>query len=271
MDLVRDPWRFHAANDPGAFEELSDEDGDMSAGRPVPRRGAAAPELRVVVPAAAEAAEGEAPIDDAADANRVERTPADDARLATIVNGHFDFIWRSLRRLGVPGAEVDDCAQQVFWVAARKLAMIQPGSERAFLFSTALRVASDARRSRMRRREVPFAMSPSGEASGEEAIAHQSDPAPRPDEIADRKRARALLDEVLAAMEIDLRAVFVLFELEEMPTQDIANMLSIPTGTVASRLRRAREEFQRLALRVQRGSFKPATSTEPSDVRRRSQ
>src|SRR5262245_56918505 len=84
------------------------------------------------------------------------RTSATDGRLRGLVAAHFDFIWRSLRRLGVPSTDVDDCTQQVFWVAARKLSLIHEGSERAFLFSTALRVASDARRSRMRRRGVPL-------------------------------------------------------------------------------------------------------------------
>jgi RNA polymerase sigma-70 factor (ECF subfamily) len=169
------------------------------------------------------------------------RTSASDARLRTLVQDHFDFIWRSLRRLGVPHTDVDDCAQQVFWVAARKLALIAEGSERAFLFSTALRVASDARRSRVRRREVPQ----------EEETRETHDTGPRPDEIADQKRARALLDEVLAQMSLDLRTVFVLFELEELTTQEIAALLDLPTGTVASRLRRAREEFQKLVRRLQ--------------------
>lgn len=169
------------------------------------------------------------------------RTPASDARLRSLVQDHFDFIWRSLRRLGVPHTDVDDCAQQVFWVAARKLALISEGSERAFLFSTALRVASDARRSRVRRREVPQ----------EEETRETHDTGPRPDEIADQRRARALLDEVLAQMSLDLRTVFVLFELEELTTQEIAAMLDLPTGTVASRLRRAREEFQKLVRRLQ--------------------
>jgi RNA polymerase sigma-70 factor (ECF subfamily) len=165
--------------------------------------------------------------------------PSDKARLGAIVSDNFDFIWRSLRRLGVPAAEVDDCAQQVFWVASRKLGAISIGSERAFLFSTALRVASDARRSRGRRREVP-----------EDDAVQPTDPGPRPDEVADQKRARAVLDDVLAMMTLELRAVFVLFELEEMSTPEIADLLEIPTGTVASRLRRAREEFQKIVTRV---------------------
>jgi RNA polymerase sigma-70 factor (ECF subfamily) len=170
------------------------------------------------------------------------RTPASaraaDARLRALVESQYDFIWRSLRRLGVPDTDTDDCSQQVFLVASRKLDDILPGCERAFLFSTALRVASDARRTRQRRREV-F-----------EEVDEPRDSAPNPEQIAEQKRARALLDEVLDSLPMELRAVFVLFELEELPSADIAEVLSIPVGTVASRLRRAREEFQRIVARL---------------------
>jgi RNA polymerase sigma-70 factor (ECF subfamily) len=170
----------------------------------------------------------------------------DEARLRGLVGEHFDFVWRSLRRLGVPQGEVDDCAQQVFLVAARKLADIQLGSERAYLFSTSMRVASDARRSRNRRREV---------ADDEAAEPH--DPSPDPEEVADQRRARALLDEVLEELPMELRAPFVLFELEEVPTAEIAVMLDVPVGTVASRLRRAREEFHKIIARQKaRASFR---------------
>jgi RNA polymerase sigma-70 factor (ECF subfamily) len=164
----------------------------------------------------------------------------DPARLRGMVDANLDFIWRSLRRLGVSANDADDCAQQVFMVAARRLDSIREGSERAFLFSTAMRVASDARRARMRRREVP----------SDDDLPERSDPGPSPDEIVDRQRARALLDEVLEAMPMDLRAVFVLFELEELGTPEIAKLLEIPVGTAASRLRRAREEFQTIVGRM---------------------
>ena len=41
----------------------------------------------------------------------------------------------------------------------------------------------------------------------------------------------------------DLREVFVLFEIEELSIQEIAELLEIPLGTVGSRLRRARQAF----------------------------
>jgi RNA polymerase sigma-70 factor (ECF subfamily) len=55
---------------------------------------------------------------------------------------------------------------------------------------------------------------------------------------------RELLDGVLDQMDESLRATFVLHEFEEMSTAEIAEVLSIPRGTVASRLRRARTEFR---------------------------
>ncbi len=168
-------------------------------------------------------------------------TPDGAARLRRLVDTYFDFIWRSLRRLGVPEADADDAAQQVFLVVARKLPSIDPNNERSFLFGTALRVASDARRARRRRREDPT----------DPGSAEPSDNAPGPEDLVAQRRARALLDEVLETMPLDLQTVFVLFELEELPTPDIASLLGIPVGTVASRLRRAREEFQDRAKRLQ--------------------
>ncbi len=169
----------------------------------------------------------------------VETREANPARLRGLVESYFDFVWRSLRRLGVDDADADDGAQQVFLVASRKLSHIEPGAERSFLFGTAMRVASDARRSKRRRREVPE----------DDAPNERSDPGPTPEETLDRRRARALLDDVLEALPMDLRAVFVLYELEEMTVPEIASMLGLAGGTAASRLRRAREEFERIVAR----------------------
>src|SRR5216684_1440601 len=96
-----------------------------------------------------------------------------DARLRAMVESQFDFIWRSLRRLGVPTDAVDDAAQRVFWVAAKNLARIEASTERAYLFGTAMRVASDIRRARSRGREV----------QGDAEIAFAAHPMPGPDEL----------------------------------------------------------------------------------------
>jgi RNA polymerase sigma-70 factor (ECF subfamily) len=163
------------------------------------------------------------------------------ARLREIVDAHHDFVWRSLRRLGVASGDVDDGAQQVFLTAARKLASIRAGSERSFLFQTSLRVAADSRRTQRRRREV-------AEVADDERCA---DGAPGGEELLDLRRAREQLDRILDEMPLDLRAVFVLFELDELTMAEIAELLVLPPGTVASRLRRARAVFQEKAAATQ--------------------
>ncbi len=168
---------------------------------------------------------------------RDERTS--ERRLRELFDTQFDFVWRSLRRLGVPELTVDDATQEVFLVLSRRLEDVEPGRERSFLFSTALRVASTARRASTRRG-----------VHDEGAIDGLVDPSPNPEELADKQRARAVLDQVLATIELDLRAVFVLYELEEMTMAEIATTLDLAAGTVASRLRRAREAFQTAATRL---------------------
>lgn len=167
------------------------------------------------------------------------------SRFRAMVESEFDFVWRSLRALGVPDGGVDDAAQHVFLVAARRFADIQAGSERAFLFATARGVAANARRARARSRE----------ASDDQALERTLDDRPDPEEALTAQRGREMLDAILASFPEELRTVFLLFELEGMTAASIAELLGIPPGTVASRLRRAREDF-RTAVRelgVERG------------------
>jgi RNA polymerase sigma-70 factor (ECF subfamily) len=167
-----------------------------------------------------------------------ERSAAE--RLEALASENFQFIWRSLRRLGVPPSAVDDAAQQVFEVASRRLADIEPGRERAFLFKSALFVAAEGRRTAARRREL----------HPDTVLEELVDPAPSPEQANEWAQKRALLDEILLAMRLEERTVFVLFELEELSMAEIAEIVEIPAGTVASRLRRAREEFHTQAKRV---------------------
>lgn len=165
---------------------------------------------------------------------------ADRARLEQLARDAFQFIWRSLRRLGVPEASVDDAVQRVFEVATRKLPDIRPGAERAFLFGTAVRVAASMRRHVATRRET-----------SDDALEYREDPGPRPDEATELNQRRLVLDRILESMPMNLRTVFVLFELERLSTAEIASLLEIPDGTAASRLRRAREYFQTEVRRLQ--------------------
>jgi RNA polymerase sigma-70 factor (ECF subfamily) len=156
-----------------------------------------------------------------------------DARLRAVVQTHHDALWRFLRRMGVPEGQVDDATQQVLLVFVRRAADVDEDAERPFLFSTALRVASDVRRKvkATREREVADAGAMNGHV----------DPAPDAERQLAHKELRRRLDQILDELAPEQRAVFVLAELEELTMAEISRLLSIAPGTVASRLRRARE------------------------------
>lgn len=157
------------------------------------------------------------------------------ARLGRMIARDYRLIWRLLRRLGVPPGSVDDAAQQVFLIAAERLADIREQSERSFAYGTALRVAQNYRGRRVRSHEQLEQHSGSLVAD-----------TPGPEALVEQQRARAELDRLLEAMSLELRTVFVLFELEGLTSPEIAELVELPLGTVASRLRRARERFREL-------------------------
>ena len=77
------------------------------------------------------------------------------------------------------------------------------------------------------------------------------DDAPSPEDAVASREARAVLDQFLGELADDVREVFILYELEEMTMAAIADALALPRGTIASRLRRAREEFEAATKRFQ--------------------
>ena len=164
---------------------------------------------------------------------------AGDARLVGLVRDHHAFVWRVLRRFGLPPSDADDAAQRVFLILSKRLDEVSPTKERAFLFRTAMYVASKVHRSRRRHPE---------DASAD--CDETEDPAPGAEQLLDQRRARELLDHELAEMSDDLKAVIVLFEIEGLTMSEISAALELPAGTVASRLRRARAELEARIMRA---------------------
>lgn len=165
------------------------------------------------------------------------------ATFREIYDEHLDFVWRSLRRLGVSEADAPDAAQEVFVVVHRKLPEFEARAKvTTWLFGICLRVASDRRRRAGTRREV---------VGNDDAIASVADDAPNAEHSHERRQQRALVDRILDALPMEQRAVFVLYELEEMSGDEIAAALGIPTGTVHSRLRLAREAFRAAVARIE--------------------
>ncbi|OJY30936.1 MAG: hypothetical protein BGO98_29705 [Myxococcales bacterium 68-20] len=153
------------------------------------------------------------------------------ARLRTLVEGYYGQVWRLLSHFGVPRDLLDDAAQEVFLVAARRIDEIRVDREKAFLSGTAFHIAR--RISRKGSREDVT-----------EDIEAEPDPAPSPETSLADKQARELLEKLLDTLETDLRMVFVLHEIEGLSSSEIASIVGVPVGTAVSRLRRAREKFQ---------------------------
>jgi RNA polymerase sigma-70 factor, ECF subfamily len=160
-------------------------------------------------------------------------------QLETLFHEHFSYVWRLLRRLGLNEADADDAAQRVFIVASQRLVDLRPGRERAFLYGVAWYIAHKHRRSQERLREEPIQ---------ERQLVNSE---PDVEELLDRNRTREVLDTLLGAMPLPLRVVFVLYEIEGLTTPEIAEVIGVPVGTVASRLRRARDDFNARVARLE--------------------
>ena len=168
-------------------------------------------------------------------APRLARTAADAARLERMFVAHHAMVWRTMRRRGFSPDAAADITQQTFLVAAERLGDIHADSERAFLVGTALRVARSAERTKVRWQLE--------DDLDQRLVDTRS--------VSDAGAAVQLCDLALSKVDPDLAEVFVLFEVEGLSSPEIAASLEIPLGTVASRLRRAREQFRLVMSRLE--------------------
>jgi RNA polymerase sigma-70 factor (ECF subfamily) len=159
-------------------------------------------------------------------------------RIDRLVREHFTGVWRLVRRYGLSPADADDVTQRTMMIAAQRIDEILEGRERPYLYRTALFLTSKLHRDR--RRHPQQSLSEYDEPGEQFA---------NPETLLEQRRARARLDEILGQLPEDLRAVFLLYELESFSQGEIASTLGIPQGTVSSRLRRAREYFAELMQR----------------------
>ncbi|MDD9932781.1 MAG: sigma-70 family RNA polymerase sigma factor [Myxococcales bacterium] len=157
-------------------------------------------------------------------------------RLRSMFDLHHHVVWRTLRRFGLDPEAAADVGQQAYLVAVERIDDIWPGSERAFLIGTALRLA---RKHRHRAGRLQL------EATVDERL-HA------PGKAESRAIALELLDRVLSQLDPSLVEAFVLFDIEGLSTREVARALDLPEGTVASRVRRAREAFRAATRRLDR-------------------
>lgn len=175
--------------------------------------------------------------------------PAPAMGAEALFRAHATFVAAFVTRLGAVQAEVDDLVQEVFLVAHNK-GGYQPGpaQPRTWLAAIALRVARTRQRAVRRRRED------AAEPDFDALAAEGRDPS----EALDLAESLARVQRALEALDLEHRAVFVLFELEGEPCQAIADALEIPIGTVYSRLHNARKRFAEAHARMLQAPREPA-------------
>jgi RNA polymerase sigma-70 factor (ECF subfamily) len=159
--------------------------------------------------------------------------------LTALFREHAPYVWRVLRRLGVREADIEDVCQEVFVVVHRKLGdFAGRSSVKTWIYGIAVRTASDYRRRAGHRREVATDTPP-------EELSRDD-----PHDALVARRARTTLDALLAQLDEDKRAVFVLYEIEELSMADVAEALGCPLQTAYSRLHAARARMTESAQRL---------------------
>jgi len=149
----------------------------------------------------------------------------------------FEYVQRTLRRLGTDRSDVDDLAQEVFLVLHRRWSEYdQSRPLRPYLFGVAVRIALANQRKRVR--EVAF------------GNIELSDERPSPEDVLSDKETRGLLQAALKRIPLPRRTVLVMHELDHVPVTEVAATLSIPLFTVYSRLRKARAELKLETRRI---------------------
>lgn len=164
-----------------------------------------------------------------------------ETRIRTALARHVHVVSRVLRRAGLSKQDAEDASQETFLLLAQRAEVVPSEAERSFLAATARRVAADRRRSRWHR-SVSTGLD----------LDERPDTALGADDRLELRRRVELLQRALAELDESQRAVYVLAELEQLSRSEMARTLSIPMGTVATRLRRARAACAAAVKRLMR-------------------
>jgi RNA polymerase sigma-70 factor (ECF subfamily) len=173
----------------------------------------------------------------------VERDPLVEACRAgsqnafrALYDAHFDFAWRTARRLGTPEADVDDVVQDAFHIAWQQLGSFTWGRFTTWLYRIIANVVSE----RLRRTRVRTFF---GKLLGRQ---REDDDGSTQAQVEARHSLR-VVERVLHKLSNEKREVFALFEFEGLSHQEIAELTGTKIDTVRTRLHYARRDFERIA------------------------
>jgi RNA polymerase sigma-70 factor (ECF subfamily) len=164
-----------------------------------------------------------------------------------VLSEHFDALYRTALRLcsGIE-ADAEDLMQEVAFRAFRHYRELRDiEAARSWLFTILMRTHFNRVRAAKRRREV--AIDDLDETAFERALEEWRAPE-TPESVLDRSRLGDRFEAAMNALDPALRTVILLVDVEGFRQWEVARMLSIPAGTVASRLYRARCELREMLL-----------------------
>jgi RNA polymerase sigma-70 factor (ECF subfamily) len=150
---------------------------------------------------------------------------------------HAPTVYRFLSALGVPPTEREDACQDVFVAIYRSLGRFR-GEAR--LSTWIYRIAARGAGRAVQRRRLQSLIS---------TLLMREPPPPPADDPSERTARLQLLDDLIGRLSPKKRLVLVLFEIEELPVEEIAKIAGCPENTVWSRLHHARAEMAEMAKR----------------------
>jgi len=159
---------------------------------------------------------------------------------AQLYDANVQDVARWVRRLGGPGFDFEDAVQEVFMVAFRRLSSLNPSaSQRTWLFGIARNVVLHHRRSRDFQRRLSERLSRDVVPT---ALMHHE---LGPSEILERRQREQRLYQLLSGLPDKYRVPVILFEIEELPVEEISELLSVKPATCWTLIRRGRQKLAR--------------------------
>jgi RNA polymerase sigma-70 factor (ECF subfamily) len=159
----------------------------------------------------------------------------------------FDSLYNFARWLAQNSNDAEDLVQETYLKALRSFASFQPGSNfRAWIFQILRNVFLSSRTKLDRRMTVAM----DSEEGGPELAVDTKTPETILMNRSNSHRVQCAIED----LPVHYRETLLLCEVEEMSYQEIAEVLSIPIGTVMSRLARARKAVRESVLSAPRVS-----------------
>ena len=172
-------------------------------------------------------------------AEESEEAPSPNVELGEVYRQNVRFAWRLVVNMGVRPDDVADIVQEVFIIVHRRLGeVVLSTSVRAWIYGICARCCANYRRRALTRREQLCSEPPDRSADDYRASDDN-----------ERVSARLDLERALDTLDQHQRAVFLLYEVEELSMPEVAEALAIPLSTAYSRLHAARSAFRRELLK----------------------